>query len=123
MNGQEEIPGLPRHGLGPKQIPDLPEEYWPGWRDLVARAHAELLTVCPTYEAHQVKTKFAGLRLYITGNAAAHAVVHKYEQESYTICEFCGEPGTLDESRPWLMTLCDGCKAKRPSRKEDLDED
>lgn len=125
MNEQEEIPGLPRHGLGPKQIPDLPQEYCPGWGDLVARAHAELLTVCPTYEARQVKTKFGGLRLYIAGNQAAHEVVRRYEQESYTICEFCGRPGTLVQVGYWVATLCiDDEAAQRAQRRtEGLDED
>jgi hypothetical protein len=26
-----------------------------------------------------------------------------------TMCEHCGQPGTLNRSRPWIRTLCEPC--------------
>lgn len=36
-----------------------------GWYPLLARAEAELGALCPTYEAHQIKSKYGTLRLYV----------------------------------------------------------
>lgn len=39
--------------------------------------------------------------------------VNKAENESYTICEICGNTNAkLDESRAWIRTLCEQCSKK-----------
>jgi RNA polymerase-binding transcription factor DksA len=131
VEGQEQIPGLDPVGgfMTPrKQIPDIAQEYYEGWNDLVARAHAEIVVVDPQYRALQVKTKFGGLRLYLEGMPAIWPIIDKYEQESYTVCELCGKPGSHCKLGYWYATLCPECEAaNRPKREavynEDLDEE
>lgn len=63
--------------------------------------------------AAQVKEKFGGLRFYMTsGVEEMRGLIKKAEDDSCTICEFCGQPGTV-RRRGWIITLCDECEEKR----------
>ena len=56
----------------------------------------------------QVKEKFGGLRFYVgTASEEFYDAIRSAEQESYKICEICGEPGKLREDLGWILTLCD----------------
>lgn len=58
----------------------------------------------------QVKEKFGGLRFYIGyGSDKIFKRIHKAEEESYHICESCGESGKLRTDLGWWRTLCDKC--------------
>ena len=59
----------------------------------------------------QIKEKCGGLRIYMSGyTEIADRAIEKGEQESFTVCEICGAPGTLRENRyHYLKTLCDKC--------------
>lgn len=88
-------------------------ECGPGWRCLID----PLMRRCRLegVEITQIKEKFGGLRFYIaSGSEALHTAIDDAEDLSYTICEECGEPGTL---RPggWIYTACDKCHAVRTS--------
>jgi hypothetical protein len=54
----------------------------------------------------QIKEKFGGLRFYCEVDDEMSELVHKAEQDSYKICEVCGNPGVL-RSGGWIQTLCD----------------
>lgn len=57
--------------------------------------------------AAQVKEKFAGLRFYVDGgDDATYGMITHAELMSTTICEECGNLGTLRGGN-WLRTLCD----------------
>jgi len=77
-----------------------------GWSELLDRVYENK----PTHAIiTQVKEKFGGLRIYF----APHSNLFSYfldqiENESYTICERCGEPGKLRDIG-WVKTLCDIC--------------
>lgn len=48
------------------------------------------------------------LRFYVDNcNEAGHDLISKAEEESYNVCEECGEPGKLREDLPFVQTLCD----------------
>ena len=93
----------------------------PGWRPLLARLHEELVKLVPDYKTAQVKEKFGLLRVYVDLTPPAREVcgdavwqlLLKYERESGTVCEECGSPGRIRNSRYWLRTLCDTCEAAR----------
>jgi hypothetical protein len=54
----------------------------------------------------QVKEKFGALRFYInTGSDEIFKKIHSYENQSYEICETCGEKGEL-RLVGWYKTLC-----------------
>jgi len=58
----------------------------------------------------QVKEKFGGLRFYVSSTTSAfYRVVDEMENVSYSICETCGNAGSLRSDRSWIKTLCDDC--------------
>lgn len=64
--------------------------------------------------ADQVKSKFATLRVYISGgNDAIYKAIDEAEKKSETICEICGKDGDVRENRGWVTTLCDECQSKK----------
>jgi hypothetical protein len=93
----------------------LPE---PGWDDLLLEVNEGLAVLDPDYQICQAKEKFGGLRYYITcsddlykleGNDvrdAMYRIIGEAEERSFTICEYCGRPGTT-RSGSWIKTLCD----------------
>jgi hypothetical protein len=68
---------------------------------------------------HQIKEKFGTLCYYFWPSSddpspelidAMYAVTDSAEHVSATICERCGNPGTLHQSpRVWVKTLCGSC--------------
>jgi hypothetical protein len=79
----------------------------PGWYNLIDELSSKLEPM--GVEAVQVKEKLAGLRYYISfGNDEAYELINKAEEESYKICEECGEPGKI-RGKVWLKTLCNKC--------------
>jgi len=85
-----------------------------GWEILISR----LYSAKPEHvNVHQVKEKFGGLRFYV-GEAPDeyHDLIDEVEEESYSTCEKCGMPGSLDDNDYWLLTLCDMHKAERAEK-------
>ena len=79
-----------------------------GWFDLIDRLSQQVVSLDPEATVVQVKEKFGGLRFYLNGSHDAWEASMKAEEESYTICEACGKPGTLrDNDRFYIQTLCD----------------
>ena len=89
-----------------------------GWFDIIDKCLSDILKIC--YEAGasvqivQIKEKFGGLRIYYDLEDAENNLdVYKQindaidiaEDESYTICEYCGEEGKL-QRKGWWKTLC-----------------
>ncbi len=61
----------------------------------------------PPFEVYQVKEKFGGLRFYTNShNWAIFDLIQQAEQQSFQICDICGQPGTLRKGS-WWRTRCD----------------
>jgi len=59
----------------------------------------------------QIKEKFGGLRFYInSAPREVHDLISEAENKSYTICEECGNDGSLRNDKRWWKTLCDSCE-------------
>lgn len=93
-----------------------------GWYDLI-------FNLCEKIEAYyteadavidlkalQIKEKFGVLQFYhvftdYTKNKELHKkidlAINEAENKSSTICEVCGELGSLRAELPWIKTLCD----------------
>ncbi len=72
----------------------------------------------PQMIATQVKQKFGGLRFYYSGgNEKIHGMCRFLEYLSFTICEYCGKPGTTDEEG-YIETLCEECRNERNNNKK-----
>jgi hypothetical protein len=55
----------------------------------------------------QIKEKYGGLRAYCGGTTNEFFdIIDQAEEESYTICEECGEPGK-PRDLGWILTLCE----------------
>ena len=79
----------------------------PGWSKLVTKLIEDLFQLGWDGGVLQVKEKFGGLRFYIAaGNKEIWKRITKAENESYEICEQCGEPGELHQTG-WWRTLCE----------------
>ena len=74
-----------------------------------------------TYHLAQIKEKFGGLRWYDENSSKEiNDLVFKAEEESYKICEICGESGELRSRGSWVITLCDACHEKDKRRNNEI---
>lgn len=83
-----------------------------GWHPLLWALCEELagMGLPEGFRVVQVKEKFGGLRFYVSGaTREIRDVIDRAEACSYTVCERCGEPGTVRSNRSWILTLCDAC--------------
>ena len=69
----------------------------------------------PEFEVHQIKEKFAGLRVYCSGRIdAIHTLIDIAEEESFKICEDCGAKAQDErvDIHGWYSSLCRKCEKK-----------
>ena len=72
------------------------------------------------YYVTQIKEKYGGLDInFSCCTDKMFDLSIEANDESYTICEWCGQPGSMDEQFGWMITLCDMCK---DIRKKDFEE-
>ena len=70
----------------------------------------------------QVKSKFAGLRMYHNGNDKICEITDEAERLSVKICEECGKPGKVIGGS-WIYTMCEECANKNGILFESPSED
>lgn len=96
-----------------------------GWEVVVQRTDILLSAIDPDYSLDQYKEKFGGLRFYFTPSnsdydsaeyEAMQKIVDDAEAECSTLCEACGQPGTLRTEEYWIRTECDECNDERRKR-------
>ncbi|MFF3467463.1 hypothetical protein [Streptomyces sp. NPDC002619] len=101
-----------------RQLPDQLRAVGPGWHSLLLRLHEQLLLLDPGYQLDDLKEKLGGVRIRIVGTSApacadARALVAAAEEQSATICEFCGASGRRrtrsDTKGGWIKAVCDDC--------------
>ncbi|MDO3401267.1 hypothetical protein QWI29_14600 [Mycolicibacterium neoaurum] len=105
-----------------RRIPDGHGRYLSvdaGWYPLVIATDAQLTRLDPHYQVLQIKEKFGTLRYYCQASGhdpdpelldAMDAITDDAERASATICERCGQPGILHQSRRIrVKTLCTTC--------------
>ncbi|GFG53366.1 hypothetical protein CQY20_12520 [Mycolicibacterium agri] len=90
-----------------------------GWYPLVIATDKQLARLDPHYRVHQIKEKFGTLRYYcwLSNDDASselfdamYAITDDAERASAIICERCGQPGILHQSRRVrVKTLCTTC--------------
>lgn len=111
--------------VNPKNMMTGINQVGEGWHPLVRELEAKLLDIDQDYRLQQVKEKFGGLRYYATSAADPepdglfHTTISEYEGRSLSICEVCGQPGTLDESGHWLKTLCEAHRRERRAKQQE----
>lgn len=92
-----------------------------GWYDIIdklsAKLEAEIIRLkkegIPEEEipvAAQVKEKFGTLTMYVdSATEEMSNWIKETANKSASICEYCGNPGSLRTDRYWKRTLCDSC--------------
>ena len=89
-----------------------------GWYDIIDILSSKLETMIlelpeeqrQNYRASQVKSKFASLRMYLTGGTPdMFAAIDEAEELSSKTCENCGKPGTIGGTG-WVRCECDVCR-------------
>jgi hypothetical protein len=114
---------LESKGLNTERAARSFSEVGEGWHALVSELVDDLLRLGWDGEVHQVKEKFGGLRFYIgMGSEAVHDRIAKAMEDSFKICEDCGEPGKLRRGG-WLRTLCEKHVRGRKLLDQDCSED
>lgn len=78
-----------------------------GWRPVVKEAVAQVLA--KGGGIRDVKEKFGGLRLYVSGGKEVQEVAREAERQCDILCENCGRPGSFRQG-PWIKCLCDDCR-------------
>ncbi|MET8646424.1 hypothetical protein [Streptomyces sp. NPDC004675] len=107
-----------QHGPPARQLPDQLGAVGPGWRPLLLQLHEQLLVLDPGYQLDDLKEKLGAVRIRITSTTAPapaemRALVTAAEEQSATVCEFCGAPGRRrtrkDVTESWIKAACDDC--------------
>jgi hypothetical protein len=87
-----------------------------GWDNLVAECHLALKAIDPSYEIHQIKEKFGGLRYYCSLNTdEAKRLVRQAEEAAWGTCQECGvreiEANVTEKTVgvAWHVVACDAC--------------
>ena len=111
--------------------PTIPSVLLPGWAGLVDALLADvdrMLTDAQAqrFQVDQIKEKFGMLRFYWSLRERSQASpdesllwtrgearVREAAQQSEDVCELCGAPGTLGESRGWYRVRCARCATRR----------
>jgi hypothetical protein len=82
--------------------------------EMAKKIQAIIMTLPPEqmddFRCHQLKSKFAGLRVYVSGTANDHpgvrAAIEKATKACKTLCEMCGEPGIPVAPGGWMFVFC-----------------
>lgn len=85
-----------------------------GWRDLICDLVDALDATGVPYKIAQMKEKFGALRTYVDADdahprsAELYRLIEESEEKSNTICELCGESGSV-RGTLCVKVLCDAC--------------
>ena len=87
-----------------------------GWYPIIKDLIEDLIKLGWDKQICQVKEKFGGFRFYInTGSDEIFKRIHLAENQSYEICETCGEKGDMRTDLGWYSTLCNKHYEERKS--------
>lgn len=86
-----------------------------GWKGIVTRLLADLEEMhLPYLQIRQIKEKFGGLRVYVSGgDANVIARIRLAEAEAIITCELCSATGKLHDQEGWFVVRCDDHKGLR----------
>jgi hypothetical protein len=119
MNGFLESIGGLENGFYTDRDPIKDSEFFSvgvGWYPVIKDLITDLIELGWDKQICQVKEKFGGLRFYINaGSDEIFKRIHLAENQSYEICETCGEKGEMRTDLGWYSTLCNKHYEERKS--------
>jgi len=82
-----------------------------GWETIVEDLSVQIEAYAkehnPELMVAQVKSKFGGLRYYMSShNDYVESLINDAETKSFKTCELCGEPGKSVTRQGWVNALC-----------------
>ena len=88
-----------------------------GWYELLRALFTEITQVYTEanktldVQFKQIKEKYGTLRIYYISKLPIDHLILKYRELSESVCERCGQPGSIREegNEPWLLIRCDKC--------------
>lgn len=101
-------------------------EYGPGWHDLIIELLQKIEAIyrennmdISDFKIHRIREKYGQLCIDASSSIKkVHEIISEYEDKANTICEECGEPGSLCENKGgWLSTLCKKCASEQSYEK------
>ncbi|OAA83569.1 hypothetical protein [Clostridium ljungdahlii] len=107
------------------QLVSADNEYGSGWHDLIIELVEKIeniykknnINVCE-FKIDRIREKYGELQFdALSSIKEVYAVIAEYENKAYTICDECGEVGSLCEKNGWLETLCEKCAFKNGYKK------
>jgi hypothetical protein len=90
-----------------------------GWINLITKAFIRIEALSlnqkkPKVYLAQAKEKFGQLNLYFSNSTSEmEDISREYEQQSYSVCEDCGDSGSTVNQHGktnWIRTLCKDCR-------------
>lgn len=97
------------------RYPELAYECSLGWYELIDNCVDKMVKADPDVVFHQIKEKFAGLRIYYSTSGVADNLLEDYVAQAEDLaektCEFCGSTHkvSLKVRNFWYRTLCGEC--------------
>lgn len=91
-----------------------------GWLQILHDCFEEMFLTGWNGELLQVKEKFGGLRIYLSGYyPEIEEIIIKYSKLSYTVCERCSTTENVESrsSFGWSLTLCPTCRQEYENAK------
>lgn len=103
----------------------------PGWLDIVDGALDKIFEIDPGAELHQIKEKFAGLRIYLATTEdlprdkfdQIYTLIGEAEAQAEKTCEECGKEGKVTNIGYWMVTLCDEDKRIKTEQRIKLEQE
>ncbi len=107
------------------ELINTPNEYGTGWHDLIIELIEKIEEIyrknntdISEFKIDQIKEKYGELSFDASSSIKeVYDVILEYEYKADTICEECGETGSLCENNGWLQTLCEKCAYKKGYKK------
>lgn len=90
-----------------------------GWYSLIDDMATELQahidsSGCEQVKVNQFKEKFGEVRCYYYGgDDVCHDIIRKAEVHSLSVCDQCGQLGTLGNNNGWMSVRCEAHSAPK----------
>lgn len=102
------------------QFVSTASEYGVGWHDLIIELVEKVDEIyrknnidITEFRIDQIKEKYGGLRVSVRSRIReVHDLIMEYVNKFESVCEECGETGSLYVKNDCLLTLCDTCTEK-----------
>ncbi len=99
------------------ELINVNNEYEAGWHNLIIELIGKIEEIykknnvdISEFKIDEIREKYGQLRFdAVSSISEVYNIISQYENKADTICDQCGEKGSLCEKNGWLETLCEKC--------------